>query len=182
MVRIRPGEPLSILYDPKTWVTTSCRTGCRWSAGLPFQVNISLIIVHEACEPNAIVDLPDSAILPGEHGGGSISERAKAAGLEAATLFAYPYGDCNTAVHQVVRAAGYEAAFTITPGLATRDTDPFCVPRTEVQPEDRGRRLLRKVRASGRFPLLWLSSADRRTFLVRQLKATARAVLGRGSR
>ena len=36
--------------------------------GFLLQVEVSEIIVHEACEPNAIVDFLDAEFLAGEHG------------------------------------------------------------------------------------------------------------------
>jgi hypothetical protein len=37
--------------------------------GFLFQVEVSEIIVHEACEPNAVVDFLDAEFLTGQHGG-----------------------------------------------------------------------------------------------------------------
>ena len=36
--------------------------------GFLLQVEVSKIIVHEACEPNALVDLLDAEFLAGQHG------------------------------------------------------------------------------------------------------------------
>jgi hypothetical protein len=33
------------------------------------QVEVSEIIVHETCEPNAVVDFLDAEVLAGQHGG-----------------------------------------------------------------------------------------------------------------
>jgi peptidoglycan/xylan/chitin deacetylase (PgdA/CDA1 family) len=48
-------------------------------------------------------------------------------------LFAYPNGDCSDDVRKLVELAGYEFAFLDqTPGVWTRDCDPYLVPRVNV--------------------------------------------------
>ena len=37
--------------------------------GFLLQVEVSEIIVHEACEPNAVIDLLDAEFLASQHGG-----------------------------------------------------------------------------------------------------------------
>ena len=37
--------------------------------GFLLEVEVSKIIVHEACEPNALVDFLDAEFLAGQHGG-----------------------------------------------------------------------------------------------------------------
>jgi hypothetical protein len=49
-------------------VTTSCRTVVEGLQGFLLQVEISQIIVHEADEPNAVVDLLDAEFLTSQHG------------------------------------------------------------------------------------------------------------------
>ena len=48
---------------------------------------------------------------------------------------AYPNGDFSPRVVAAARSAGYEHAVTTVPGLATRETDPFHVPRLDVTPD-----------------------------------------------
>jgi peptidoglycan/xylan/chitin deacetylase (PgdA/CDA1 family) len=49
------------------------------------------------------------------------------------SLFSYPNGNCSPAVRNLVAKAGYSLAFlNQTPGVWTRDCDPFLVPRVNV--------------------------------------------------
>jgi peptidoglycan/xylan/chitin deacetylase (PgdA/CDA1 family) len=73
-------------------------------------------------------------------------------GFAPPRLFAYPYGAHDRSVHAAVRDAGYTAAFTTEPRIASRSVDPFAVPRIEVWPHDVDRRLLVKVRRGERRP------------------------------
>jgi len=50
-------------------VTTSGRRGCRVAARSSFQIDISEIVVHEADEPDAVIDFLDSEFLACKHGG-----------------------------------------------------------------------------------------------------------------
>ncbi|HEX3069222.1 MAG TPA: polysaccharide deacetylase family protein [Thermoanaerobaculia bacterium] len=45
------------------------------------------------------------------------------------TFLAYPYGDYDDAVIAAAKAAGYDAAVTVTPGLVTRQSNPFALNR-----------------------------------------------------
>ncbi len=47
-------------------------------------------------------------------------------------LFAYPNGDCSSEVRDAVAAAGYRFAFLNHPGIWTKDTDPFLIPRFNI--------------------------------------------------
>ena len=64
--------PLSakgFLYGPETWVTE--RTYDRGDNLVPnglVQIDVSQIIVHEAQEPNSVVDFGDAEFLAREHG------------------------------------------------------------------------------------------------------------------
>ena len=49
-------------------MTTSGRTGCRGAAKFSLQIDIAKIVVHEADEPDAVVDFLDSEALAREHG------------------------------------------------------------------------------------------------------------------
>jgi GT2 family glycosyltransferase/peptidoglycan/xylan/chitin deacetylase (PgdA/CDA1 family) len=95
-------------------------------------------------------------------------------GLPRPRFFAYPHGEHDAHVRQAVRAAGYVAAFTTSPGRVTRRTDPHALPRVEIYPTDLGWRLRLKVASAG--PLLigygWLERA------VRSLMRRARVLTG----
>jgi peptidoglycan/xylan/chitin deacetylase (PgdA/CDA1 family) len=52
---------------------------------------------------------------------------------EPCSLFSYPNGDCSVPVRALVARAGYKLAFlNQTPGVWTRDCDPFLIPRVNV--------------------------------------------------
>jgi peptidoglycan/xylan/chitin deacetylase (PgdA/CDA1 family) len=51
---------------------------------------------------------------------------------EPIRLFAYPYGDCDTAVRTLVGDAGYSLAVTTRPESARPSDDPLTLPRVEV--------------------------------------------------
>ncbi|CAN5413185.1 hypothetical protein BH23ACT9_BH23ACT9_29050 [soil metagenome] len=84
----------------------------------------------------------------------------------APRLFAYPYGDHDPQVEAATAAAGFDVAFTVTPGIARRGVHPHRVPRFEVMPDDRGSQLLRKVVLGGRWPLLWTSWRGRPSVVI----------------
>lgn len=44
-------------------------------------------------------------------------------------FLAYPYGDYDDGVIAAAKAAGYDAAVTVTPGLVTRQSNPFALDR-----------------------------------------------------
>jgi hypothetical protein len=48
-------------------VTTLCRKGCRGVAGFLLGIAEAEIVVHEADDPNAVVELLDAEALTGEH-------------------------------------------------------------------------------------------------------------------
>lgn len=59
--------------------------------------------------------------------------------------FAYPYGRYNERVLDEVKAAGYEAAFSVQPGFNRPGIDPFRIPRIDVFGTDSPAQLLRKI-------------------------------------
>jgi peptidoglycan/xylan/chitin deacetylase (PgdA/CDA1 family) len=77
------------------------------------------------------------------------AERLERAGLPRPRVFSYPYGEWSPAIAEVARAAGYEASFTIEPGVVTGKADPQAVPRIEVQASDTPSRLRRKLLSAG---------------------------------
>jgi peptidoglycan/xylan/chitin deacetylase (PgdA/CDA1 family) len=98
------------------------------------------------------------AELAGELGGSA--ERLLAAGLPRPRAFAYPHGDCDERVAAAVAAGGYEAAFTIRPGVLTPGADPFQLPRVAVLGEDTPRSLAIKA-ATAAWPERWRIHAQR---------------------
>lgn len=60
-------------------------------------------------------------------------------------FFCYPAGKYDARVEAAVRAAGYEGATTVEPGLATRADDPFRWPRIRITNADTGAALLRRL-------------------------------------
>lgn len=73
------------------------------------------------------------------------AERLEQAGLPRPRTFSYPYGEWSPEIAAVARAAGYEASFTVEPGIVTGKTDPHALPRIEVHASDTPRRLRLKL-------------------------------------
>jgi peptidoglycan/xylan/chitin deacetylase (PgdA/CDA1 family) len=88
------------------------------------------------------------------------AERLAAAGLPRPRAFAYPHGDCDERVAAAVAAAGYEAAFTIRPGVLAPGADPFQLPRVAVLGGDTPRSLAVKT-ATAAWPERWRIHAQR---------------------
>jgi len=64
------------------------------------------------------------------------------------TLLAYPYGEHGARVRAAARAAGYEAAFGLTPDGGA--TDDFALPRVGIWRRDGALRVLLKTAAAPR--------------------------------
>lgn len=77
------------------------------------------------------------------------ADRLEQAGLPRPRTFSYPYGEWSPAIADVARTAGYEASFTVEPGVVTGKADPHALPRIEVHASDTPRRLRRKLRVAG---------------------------------
>jgi peptidoglycan/xylan/chitin deacetylase (PgdA/CDA1 family) len=71
------------------------------------------------------------------------------AGLPRPRVFSYPYGEWSPSIAAVARAAGYEASFTVEPGVVADGADPHTLPRIEVHASDTPRRLRRKLLTAG---------------------------------
>jgi peptidoglycan/xylan/chitin deacetylase (PgdA/CDA1 family)/GT2 family glycosyltransferase len=67
----------------------------------------------------------------------SSAVRLQSLGLPRPRALAYPYGEWSPAVAAAVRKAGYQAAFTVTPGVLRTGSDAWAIPRIEVLAEDR---------------------------------------------
>lgn len=77
------------------------------------------------------------------------ADQLEAAGLPRPRSFSYPYGECDDRVAAAVGDAGYDVAFTVTPGVVERGLDRYALPRVEVFASDRGWRLRFKLAAAG---------------------------------
>lgn len=71
------------------------------------------------------------------------------AGLPRPRVFSYPYGEWSPSIAAIARAAGYEASFTVEPGVVADGADRHALPRIEVFASDTPRRLRRKLLTAG---------------------------------
>jgi peptidoglycan/xylan/chitin deacetylase (PgdA/CDA1 family) len=90
--------------------------------------------------------VPESELEEEIAGSADMLERA---GLPRPRVFSYPYGEWSSAIAAIARAAGYEASFTVKPGVVADGADPHALPRIEVFASDSPRRLRRKLRFAG---------------------------------
>jgi peptidoglycan/xylan/chitin deacetylase (PgdA/CDA1 family)/GT2 family glycosyltransferase len=79
------------------------------------------------------------------------AEALEGLGLPRPRALAYPHGEWSTEVAAAVFQAGYEAAFTVTPGRAERACNRFALPRVEVLASDTTLTLRIKI-ATARWP------------------------------
>jgi GT2 family glycosyltransferase/peptidoglycan/xylan/chitin deacetylase (PgdA/CDA1 family) len=70
----------------------------------------------------------------------------EAAGLPRPRAFAYPHGEWTPEAASAAASAGYEAAFTIDPGVAGRGGNRWALPRIEVLASDSHANLRLKIR------------------------------------
>lgn len=63
------------------------------------------------------------------------------------SFLCYPAGRYDARVQAAARAAGYQAATTVEPGIASPSADPFALPRIRVNGTDAPATVLRNVRA-----------------------------------
>jgi glycosyltransferase involved in cell wall biosynthesis/peptidoglycan/xylan/chitin deacetylase (PgdA/CDA1 family) len=82
------------------------------------------------------------------------ADALEALGLPRPRVLAYPYGEWSPEVAEMARTAGYEAAFTVTPGLVEQGADRYALPRIEVLASDTPRKLRLKVATAG-WPDRW---------------------------
>jgi glycosyltransferase involved in cell wall biosynthesis/peptidoglycan/xylan/chitin deacetylase (PgdA/CDA1 family) len=64
------------------------------------------------------------------------AEALEALGLPRPRALAYPHGEWSNEAAAAVHAAGYRAAFSVTPGKADRASNRFALPRIEVLASD----------------------------------------------
>jgi peptidoglycan/xylan/chitin deacetylase (PgdA/CDA1 family) len=105
---------------------------------------------------------PLPALTPADIEGqvrGSV-EDLRALGLGPVRFFAYPYGESDRNVRDVVRKLGLTAAFVIDTGVMDLHTDRHLIPRIEVLRADHGRRFIVKVALARQ--LGWLTPRLRR--------------------
>lgn len=60
-------------------------------------------------------------------------------------FFCYPAGKYDATVEAAVKAAGYDAATTVDPGIAKRADDPFALPRVRITNADTGTALVQRL-------------------------------------
>jgi peptidoglycan/xylan/chitin deacetylase (PgdA/CDA1 family) len=77
------------------------------------------------------------------------ADQLQALGLPRPRVLSYPYGVWSSAIASAVGRAGYEAAFTVRPGVVRRGANRFALPRVEVLASDTPRRLRLKVATAG---------------------------------
>jgi peptidoglycan/xylan/chitin deacetylase (PgdA/CDA1 family)/GT2 family glycosyltransferase len=87
----------------------------------------------------------------------SSREQLRSVGLGEPVAFAYPYGVWSPEAAAAVRDAGFELAFTVTPGVVGRDENPYALPRVEVLAADGPRTVRVKAHTAA-----WPSWARRR--------------------
>jgi glycosyltransferase involved in cell wall biosynthesis/peptidoglycan/xylan/chitin deacetylase (PgdA/CDA1 family) len=75
--------------------------------------------------------------------------RLERLGLPRPRLYSYPYGESTVEAGAVIRGAGYAAAFTVSPGVVTRGSDLYSLPRVQVHPGDSARVLGFKLATAG---------------------------------
>lgn len=75
---------------------------------------------------------------------GSVAE-LEAIGIKRPSMLAYPYGAYDKQVQKATQQAGLQAAFTVEPGTAKPDVNPYQIPRIEILRKDTGWRFLWKV-------------------------------------
>ncbi len=73
----------------------------------------------------------------------------EALGLPRPRVLAYPYGEWNPGVASAARGAGFQAAFTVTPGVVRTGVDRWAIGRTEVLAADSPRWVRLKLAAAG---------------------------------
>jgi glycosyltransferase involved in cell wall biosynthesis/peptidoglycan/xylan/chitin deacetylase (PgdA/CDA1 family) len=69
----------------------------------------------------------------------------KSVGLKTPRLLAYPYGEYDEVVQQVVQSSNIKAAFTVEPRLVTPASNHLQVPRIEIFRKDSGLRFIWKI-------------------------------------
>jgi GT2 family glycosyltransferase/peptidoglycan/xylan/chitin deacetylase (PgdA/CDA1 family) len=75
-------------------------------------------------------------------------------GLPRPRALSYPHGESSPAIQSATREAGYQVAFTVTPGIADRGASRWALPRVEVLASDSVRMLKLKL-ATARWPAWW---------------------------
>ena len=88
------------------------------------------------------------------------AERLESLGLPRPRALSYPHGESNAAVEEAAHEAGYQAAFTVEPGIADRSRNRLALPRIEVLASDSIRDLRVKL-ATARWPAWWRDLALR---------------------
>lgn len=77
------------------------------------------------------------------------AEALERAGLPRPRALAYPHGEWSNEVAAAVHAAGYEAAFTVSPGKVERGSNRYALPRIEVLAGDTPKTIRVKIATAG---------------------------------
>lgn len=77
------------------------------------------------------------------------ARRIEAVGLPRPRVFSYPYGEWSSSLAAAAREAGYEASFTVEPGVVGPGADLQALPRVEVHASDTPRKLRLKLLSAG---------------------------------
>lgn len=110
-----------------------------WRKNLPYKLTLSNIEMHSHTH-NMHRGTIESGGVPDNRGmiqGVDIDEgvadmTTSSEKLNGSKYMAYPYGTYGGNAKTIVKQAGYRLAFTTTPGLVTRDSDPYQLPRMRV--------------------------------------------------
>jgi peptidoglycan/xylan/chitin deacetylase (PgdA/CDA1 family) len=93
-----------------------------------------------------LTKVPESELEEEIAGSADMLERA---GLPRPRVFSYPYGEWSPSIAAVADGAGYEASFTVEPGVVADGVDRHALSRIEVHAGDTPRRLRRKLLSAG---------------------------------
>lgn len=110
-----------------------------WRKNLPYKLTLSNIEMHSHTH-NMHRGTVKSGGVPDNRGmiqGVDIDEGVEdmitsSKKLNGSKYMAYPYGTYGGNAKTIVKQAGYRLAFTTTPGVVTRDSDPYQLPRVRV--------------------------------------------------
>jgi peptidoglycan/xylan/chitin deacetylase (PgdA/CDA1 family) len=98
----------------------------------------------------------------------------KKTGVKVETL-AYPYGLYSGVITEIIKEAGYKAAFSVVPSYNTADTDRYMLKRTMLYSSDKAEKLI-KILEKKPLKLSEMSPADGEIIAETPLKVTAMLV------
>ena len=110
-------------------------------------IEIQGLGVEIGCHSQSHMEMPKLSAPELERETSGAARQLTERGIRTPRFFAYPYGESDTESRKAVRAAGFEAAFGLSMGLATRASDPMNLPRVEILERDLGWRFWLKTTA-----------------------------------